>query len=160
MGCQWPSLGRASSGPGQGGMVTATTVSGAASPARRDTDHVGVDVVLHGPPATLPLRRDFEHALVVTAGAATVDGWTIEPGRLAYLGRERDDLHLQGAARLLLVGGTPLDEPVLMWWNYVARTREELTAAHRDWTARAERFGRVPSPLPPVDVAGPPWGRE
>lgn len=148
------------------GQATATVLVGrvadAASPARRDTEHVGVDLELRGP-ATLPLERRFEHALVVLSGAVAVDGHVVEPGRLAYLGTGRDELGLSLAAgerapaRAILVGGAPFDEPVLMWWNYVARSRDEITAAHRDWTARHERFGAVASPLPPVDVGPPPW---
>ena len=43
--------------------------------------------------------------------------------------------------RILLVGGIPFDEPLLMWWNYVARDREEILKAHADWMAESDRFG-------------------
>ena len=133
--------------------------AGAASPARRDTDHVGVDLDIRVGRTTLPLRPDYEHALVVFAGAALVDGAVVEPGHLAYLGAGRDELTLSatGPTRGLLVGGLPLDEPVLMWWNFVARSRDEIIAAHNDWTGGAERFGRVDSRLPRVEVEPPPW---
>jgi len=45
-----------------------------------------------------------------------------------------------------------------MWWNYVARTREEVTEAHAQWVAGDERFGRVASALEPMHSPGPPWG--
>jgi len=144
------------------GAATATVLVGAfgsaSSPARRDTDHAGVDLDIHGP-ATLPLRRDYEYALVVTSGAISVDGRSVEPGHLAYLGRGRDELQLScsAPARALLLGGTPFEEPVLMWWNYVARTRDEITAAHRDWTERTDRFATVRSSLQRIDVPPPPW---
>jgi hypothetical protein len=54
--------------------------------------------------------------------------------------------------RETLVGGTPFEEPIVRWWNCVARTRDEIALAHRDWTARADRFGYLNSPLPPIDV--------
>jgi hypothetical protein len=44
-----------------------------------------------------------------------------------------------------------------MWWNYVARSRDEIILAHRDWLAGAERFGSVRSPLPRIVIDGPPW---
>jgi hypothetical protein len=44
-----------------------------------------------------------------------------------------------------------------MWWNYVGRSRDEVTAAHQDWTARTDRFGSVGSSLDPIDVDPPPW---
>ena len=132
------------------------------SPARRDTDPVGVDLDLRPGRATLPLRPDHEHALVVLTGVGAVDGNTIGPGHLAYLGLGRDELALTTdvPTRALLVGGVPFDEPVLMWWNYVARTRDEIVDAHRDWTAGAERFGHVDSRLPRIDVDPPPWSQQ
>jgi quercetin 2,3-dioxygenase len=133
--------------------------AGVASPARRDTDHAGVDLDIRPGRTTMPLRPDYEHAVVVFAGAALVDGAVVEPGHLAYLGTGRDEVPLTATepTRALLVGGLPLDEPVLMWWNFVARSRDEIIAAHNDWTVGAERFGRVDSRLPRIDVAPPPW---
>lgn len=149
---------------GDFGDATATVLigelGGLRSPARRDTDHLGADVDLHGA-ATLPLRSDCEHALVVTSGSVSIDGRTVEPGQLAYLGLGRDEVALSpssgGQARALLVGGVPFPERITMWWNYVARTREEISAAHAEWTARTDRFPVVPSASPPVDVPPPPW---
>lgn len=66
-------------------------VAGVASPARRDTDHAGIDLDLRRGRATLPLRPDYEHALVVFAGACIVDGAVVEPGHLAYPRRPRRD---------------------------------------------------------------------
>jgi hypothetical protein len=43
---------------------------------------------------------------------------------------------------------SPFPEHLIMWWNFVARTREEIDAAYNDWTAAAERFGQVQSRLP------------
>ena len=136
-------------------------VDGAASPARRDTEHLGVDLELRPGTTTLPVRPDFELALVLAAGAVSVDGVTVEPGHLAHLGTGRDELALtvREASRALLFGGVPFDEPVLMWWNFVARTRAELVQAHADWATGDERFGLVDSPLPRTEVGPPPWSR-
>lgn len=135
-------------------------VAGAMSPARRDSDHVGVDLDLREP-TTVPLRADHEHALVVCTGAVLVDGQPVGPGQLAYLAPDRVEclLSVREPARALLVGGVPFREPVLMWWNFVARTREEIAEAHRAWTRAEERFGTVASPLRRVDVGPPPWTR-
>jgi hypothetical protein len=53
--------------------------------------------------------------------------------------------------------GVPLPEPVLMWWNFVARTEEEISQAHGDWSSRSSRFGPVASDLPRTEVGPPPW---
>ena len=134
-------------------------IAGAASTARRDTEHVGVDLDLHGAVTTVPLRPDFEYALVAFTGATRVDGQVVEPGHLAYLGSGRDELQLETpeATRALLIGGIPFDEPILMWWNFVARTQDEMTEAYDAWMAGEERFGPVDSELPKIKVEPPPW---
>ncbi len=43
-------------------------------------------------------------------------------------------LETREETRALLLGGTPFPEPVLMWWNFVGRTRDEISIAYRDWT--------------------------
>ncbi|MGC8510994.1 MAG: pirin family protein [Acidimicrobiales bacterium] len=131
----------------------------AVSPARRDTDHVGIDLALRAGATTAALRDDFEYALIILSGAVHVDDRLIEPGHLAYLGVGRVELHLTARepSRALLFGGVPFDEPVTMWWNYVARTREEILDAHQSWMTDDGRFGRVDSPLARIEVSPPPW---
>jgi redox-sensitive bicupin YhaK (pirin superfamily) len=139
--------------------VLVGTLAGVTSPARRDTDHVGVDLVLRPGTSTVPLEPGHEHALVCTSGAVEVQGTAVGPGRLAYLGAGRDELVLRAAAdsRVLLLGGPPFPEAVLMWWNFVARTQAEVTEAQREWAAGGPRFGVVASSLPRIEVGPPPW---
>jgi hypothetical protein len=136
--------------------ATATVLVGelasVASSARRDTDHLGVDLQLRAGQVVLPARPDYEHAVIVLDGAVAVDGETVTPGHLGYLGLGRDELVLTAAdsARVVLLGGVPFESPIQMWWNFVARSRDELDAARADWNAGAERFGETGSPLPRV----------
>jgi redox-sensitive bicupin YhaK (pirin superfamily) len=129
------------------------------SPARRDTDHLGLDLELYCASTIVPLRKDYEYGIVVFSGALTIEGQTVEPGRFAYLGFGRDECRLVTTepTRALLIGGTPFAEPVLKWWNFVARRRDEITAAYRDWAGSADRFGRVASTLPRIETGPPPW---
>jgi redox-sensitive bicupin YhaK (pirin superfamily) len=147
-----------------GGSWLATVIAGAfggaQSPATVYSPLVGVDLTLGaGAAAPLPLEADFEYAVLVASGAAEVDGVRVEPGSLLYLGCGRTELSArpEGAARMLLFGGEPFAEQIVMWWNFVARTAEEIAAARHDWMA-TERFGavhgfpgeRIPAPaLPP-----------
>ena len=110
-----------------GGAVATVLVGeldGDGSPARRDTDHAGFDLSLQPGRSVIPLRADFEHAVVVLDGAVLVDGSVVEPGRLGYLSRGRDELAVEARAptRALVVGGVPFPSPIFMWWNFVART--------------------------------------
>jgi hypothetical protein len=132
---------------------------GLESPARRDTQHVGVELAFGPPGSVLPLRRDYEHALIVLEGSLRVDGEVVEPGVLAYLGGGRDECRVDALepGRALLLGGVPFPEALLMWWNFVARTKEEVSEARREWTAGTERFGTVRSHLDRIEVGPPPW---
>ena len=143
------------------GTVLIGEFAGAASPARHDTALVAVDLALRPGESVLPLRADFEYAAVVVQGAIVIDGRPVVPGRLAYLGLGRQELVLQAAepTRALLLGGEPFEEPIVMWWNFVGRSREELEAAFTDWDTSSERFGRVASRLPRIPTPPPYWMR-
>jgi hypothetical protein len=136
-------------------------LAGSRSAARRDTEHVGIDLALRSGATTVPVEPTHEYALVVTRGDVSTRGITVNPGHLAYLGAGRDALELttNRNSRVLLLGGVPFDEPLLMWWNFVARTRDEIEAGYREWTTDSGRFGRVVSSLPRVEVGRPAWMR-
>jgi redox-sensitive bicupin YhaK (pirin superfamily) len=121
-------------------------LGGVASPARTFSPLVGADVAVEGARRlVLPLEAGFEHAAVLLEGEATLDGRSLALHTLYYLGCGRRTLDLaaaQSPARVLLIGGAPFGETVLMWWNFVARTTDEIVAAREDWQA-GRRFGRV-----------------
>jgi len=148
------------------GGLTATvlmgTLSGATSPARCYTPLVGAEITLTAD-ARLPLRPDFEYAVLALDGAATVDGVDVKPGPLLYLGEGRTSVSfaVPSAARVLLLGGEPFSERIVMWWNFVARDHEEIVAARADWDGvenTGGRFGTVhgydgpPMPAPPMPI--------
>ncbi len=141
------------------GTILVGDYGGLISPARRDTEHVGVELRLRPPRAVLRLRPDYEHALIVLEGSVRVGDHVVEPGVLAYLGTAREEcrLDLRAPARVLLLGGVPFPEKLLMWWNFVSRTTEEASAARRQWTQQDERFGTVRSRLERIEVGRPPW---
>lgn len=139
--------------------VLAGTFGGATSPARQDSPLVGADAVLRPGISVWPLRTDFEHAVVVLDGAVAIDGQVVGTDRFAYLGLGRDELVLDAVepARVLLLGGTPFGESVLMWWNFVARTRDEITGAYEQWKADDGRFGEVHGEMDRIPAPPPPW---
>ncbi|MFT3897937.1 MAG: pirin family protein [Thermomonas sp.] len=133
---------------------------GATLPATVFSPLLGADLCANGAAATtLPLRVGFEHAVVCLEGEVRIEGETLAPGTLLYLDLGRESLRIEcdSAARLLLVGGEPFGEDVLLWWNFVARTPREMEEATRDWN-QGDRFGDVPgTPLRRLvapDVAG------
>lgn len=106
---------------------------------------LGADVRVHARSTLeLPLDATFEHGLFLLDGDATLEGQALDVNTLYYLGVGRTDLSVQSAngARFLLLGGVPFPETVLMWWNFVARTPEEIAAARAEWE-EGTRFGEV-----------------
>ncbi|SCL35560.1 hypothetical protein GA0070616_5259 [Micromonospora nigra] len=137
-------------------------LAGQRSPAVVHTPLLGAQVELRGvAPTTLPSRPDFEYGLLALSGAARVDDVPLAPGALLWLGAGRETLTLGGTAgtRLLLLGGTPFEEPLVMWWNFVGRSHEEIVAAREDWTT-GRRFGVVADdPAPPLPAPALPGTR-
>jgi redox-sensitive bicupin YhaK (pirin superfamily) len=125
------------------GGLTATLIigelAGEQSAATAYTPLVGADVVL-GPDGSgrLPLDPTFEHAVLALSPDVVVDGEPVAEAALAYLGCGRSVLELAGGpagARLLLLGGAPFEEQLLMWWNFVGRDHDEIVAFRTEWEA-------------------------
>lgn len=133
------------------------------SPAEVDHPTIGLDVGLHGP-AELPLTPHFEHAVVPIDRPLLVDDTIVEPGSLAIVPEGYDRIRVasrSGDGRFMLLGGEPLGEQLKMWWNFVARTTDEITDAWRAWQDHDEnRYGPVPSQLARIDAPPPPWVRQ
>ncbi|MGH3257260.1 MAG: pirin family protein [Streptosporangiaceae bacterium] len=129
---------------------------GARSPAEVFTPLVGLEVAVPGgDDFVLPAREDFEYAVVAVDGSALVEGALIAPGLLAHLPPGQSEIRLSPAggrrlARFFVLGGVPFSERLLMWWNFVARTGEEIAQARDDWAAGrfAEVRGYPGDPLP------------
>jgi redox-sensitive bicupin YhaK (pirin superfamily) len=121
-------------------------LAAARSPARAYSPIVGAEISgLPDRPITLPLEPGFEHALVLLRGEGRLGGQALAMDTLYYLGSGRRELTIDGGSdppRAFLLGGAPFGETVLMWWNFVARTTDEIVAAREDWEA-GRRFGEV-----------------
>ncbi|WP_218241645.1 pirin family protein [Comamonas fluminis] len=89
--------------------------------------------------ASFPLRADFEHAVMSLSGHVTVEGQHLPEQELFYLpaGTTSVELECSPDSRLLIIGGEPMDEAILLWWNFVARTTEEMQQARAQWEAEA-----------------------
>lgn len=143
------------------GTVFAGSLDTVRSPAAHATRLVGVDLQLQPGTTILPVDPGFELAIVPLDGAVRLGSDVVEPGWLALLPPGRDELPVaarEAGARLLLLGGEPLGEQVKMWWNFVARSREEIEDAWRAWHGHdTDRFGPVPSRLARIEAPRPPW---
>ncbi|MFE4335255.1 pirin family protein [Streptomyces sp. NPDC056831] len=147
--------------PGLTATLILGELDGATSPGTAYTPIVGADLALSaGAETHLPLDPDFEYAVLSMSGQAEVDGVPVLPGSMLYLGCGRTELPLRADtdAGLMLLGGEPFEEEIIMWWNFIGRSHEDIAQARSDWAVGA-RFGevhgydggRLPAPeLPPV----------
>jgi hypothetical protein len=133
----------------------------AASPARTDSPLVGMELVLRPGVCEMTLQPHFEYGVVPIDRSIKLDDDIVEPGWLGLIEAGPESIRIEtghGGGRLLFLGGEPLDEKIMMWWNFVARTKEELTDAWRAWQLHdTDRFGPVPSKLARIDAPRPPW---
>jgi len=143
-----------------GGMaqVFAGTLGGVVSAAIHHTPIAGADLRIHqGERLSFDVDASFEHAALLLEGDAESEGTPLAPHVLYYFGTGRTEVAFSSpkGARLLFIGGPPFPETILMWWNFVARTPEEIARARTDWEAGL-RFGPVKGydgasiPAPPL----------
>ncbi|MCK9796077.1 pirin family protein [Isoptericola sp. 4D.3] len=115
------------------------------SPARTYTPLVGAQLDLAaGASVTLETDPTFEHALLVDAGDATLEGERVPPAELGYVAPGRDRLVVAAGdspVRAVLIGGEPFGEDVVMWWNFVGRTHDDVARARADWAAQVADDG-------------------
>ncbi|KQM81486.1 pirin family protein [Agromyces sp. Leaf222] len=155
------------------------------------TPLVGAQVELPaGGEAWIELDPAFEHGLLVDRGPVTatvaalesesdtgpadadplaVAGHTTQlaANELGYLGLGHEGVRLRagehGPARVILIGGVPFGEELVMWWNFIGRSHEEVAEFRRTWQAdviaRGDadgRFGTVDgfdgAPLPAPEL--------
>jgi redox-sensitive bicupin YhaK (pirin superfamily) len=96
------------------------------------------------PGAVLPLDPAYdERAVYIVAGEIDIAGDTFEAGRLLiFRPGDRISILALSHARLMLLGGEPMDGPRHIWWNFVSSSKDRIDAAKADW--KAKRFGTVP----------------
>jgi redox-sensitive bicupin YhaK (pirin superfamily) len=109
------------------------------------SDLVGLDLQVHpGRALEIPLSPGYEHGVLVMSGECALNGERLAARTLYYLGTTRSHATFSTGegGRVLVIGGVPFGETILMWWNFVARTPEEIAQARTDWEER-RRFGDV-----------------
>lgn len=138
--------------------------AGTSSSGRTDTDLVGAEVTLRPGSTDIPVDAAHEHAMVPLDRPVLVAGQVVEVGALALVPTGTELIPVEArdqGGRVLLLGGEPFESPVTMWWNFVARSQDEITAAWRDWQGHDEdRFAPVTSTLDRIDAPTPPWIRQ
>ncbi|MFT3849886.1 MAG: pirin family protein [Propionivibrio sp.] len=150
------------------GAATLTLLAGRygreSAPTRLHSPLLGLDIACDTNDTATALSLDldptFEYGLLPLVGDIAVNGEHFATDDLAYLepGRCNLQLSLSPGARVLVLGGEPFAQPVLIWWNLVGSSQARIAAALREWESRGSRFGRVKSDDERRLVAPPlPW---
>ena len=141
--------------------VVVGSYRGEESPARVYSPLAAYEVAVPaGLAFALAADPGYEYAVVAVDGPAVVEGAAIGPGRMAHLPAGLTSISLEpdgegrDPARFFVFGGEPFGERLLMWWNFVARTAEEITQAREDWMAGlfAPVRGSDLAPLPAPEL--------
>lgn len=123
------------------------TLNGHEAPTLAFSPLVGADMVASTDTTlSLDLRRDFEYGLLVLEGTLRIGGERFNVNELAYLGSGLDKtaLDVDAGTRVLLLGGEPLGEDIMIWWNFVGHNKADIEQAQQDWESGDSRFGEVP----------------
>ncbi|MDD2547756.1 MAG: pirin family protein [Burkholderiaceae bacterium] len=139
--------------------LLAGAFAGHVAPTRLYSPLVGLDLAsAQAGQTVLALEPGFEYALLPLEGRVHIGGEAFDARTLAYLGTGRASLGLglEAGSRCLLLGGTPWEVPITMWWNFVGPSRASIAQAQADWAAGSPRFGPVPGGED-RRLAAPPW---
>lgn len=155
-------LPRVTGGRGLDATVILGTLDDTTSPGTTYTPLMGADLTLaEGATARLPVDPDFEYAVLTMSGTTEVDGVRLDPASMLYLGCGRTELPLRADtdASLVLLGGEPFDEKLVMFWNFIGRSNDDIAQARSDWMT-GDRFGHVEGydgdPLPAPELPATP----
>lgn len=153
-----PEVGRG----GARGLLLVGEHDGTTADVGTDWPAVGIDLTVPAGTTVLPANSEFEYAIAPLEGRVKVGEHVAEEGYLALVPTGVEELPIAAehdGVRMLVIGGRPLGEEIFMWWNFVARDRDEVTEAWHDWQDRTDRFGEVASTLERLDAPRPPWLR-
>jgi redox-sensitive bicupin YhaK (pirin superfamily) len=148
------------SGEGWEARVFLGSLLGSTSAVHTATPLLGAELQLTaGTDLALAVDASYELGVLVDTGMAGVNGVDVKQHELAYVSPGSPTLRLvaHDDCRVLVIGGPPFGEPIVMWWNFVGRTHEEIVGFRDEWQAQLADGGYVDGRFGiPVDDTLPP----
>jgi redox-sensitive bicupin YhaK (pirin superfamily) len=127
--------------PGVQARVFLGSLLGSSSPVATHSPLLGAELqVAGGAVLRIPVDVRYEHGILVDTGPVSLNGASLEAGQLGYVAPGPDAIELSAehgqSAHVLILGGTPLGEQIVMWWNFIGRTHDEIVEFRASWQAR------------------------
>ena len=128
-------------GDGWEARVFLGSLVGSDSPVTTYTPLLGAELLL-GPGTTmrLPVDPAYELGILVDTGDVRVDGKPLAAHDLGFVeaGADTHELASEDGARLLVLGGPPFGERIVMWWNFIGRDHDEVVEYRAQWESLLE----------------------
>ena len=141
-------------GAGWHARVFLGTLFGETSPVVTYSPLLGAELVME-PDVTVEIDVDpsYEHGVLVDTGEVSLDDGVVSRGEIGYLEPGRDKLRLSthGASRILLLGGEPFGEQIVMWWNFIGRDHDQVVRYREQWESLLESGADERFSLPAED---------
>ncbi len=119
---------------------------GCSSPVAFPVPVLGAELRIEaGTTLSIPVRPEFEHGLLVDHGTVTFSGHELKPAEVGYVapGAATLEVTAHEDSLLVLLGGPPFGEQLVMWWNFVGRDHDEIVGFREEWQAQITRNGAV-----------------
>ncbi len=120
---------------------------------------VGAQLTLGDRPMVIPREAGFQYGLLPIDNDVTVNETSVATTHLLSIEDGLDTFTIIGPAgsKVMLLGGEPFTEPMVMWWNFIGRSNDEIAQMRADWEQHDDRFssfddrigGRIPAPEMP-----------
>ena len=127
-------------------VLTTGQFGGHTAPTTQYSPLLGVDIQFKETQTlTIPAQAGWEYGALVIAGSVTAaDGTRAAADELLFIEQAEDSFTLtaEAGSHIMLLGGEPLPHPTVIWWNFVADSRDALRRAVDDWNNASPRFGK------------------
>lgn len=128
-----------------GGQAQVTVLAGelakVSAPTKTFSPLMGAELrIAAGESVTLKLNSEFEYGFMPAEGSITIGDETASTSSVIYRAAGENEITIRADqdAIILMLGGKPFGEKILMWWNFIGRSNEEIVQARNDWNNRAE----------------------
>jgi redox-sensitive bicupin YhaK (pirin superfamily)/outer membrane protein assembly factor BamB len=139
-------------------LVFLGSLFGQTSPVPTYSALVGAEVTLPaGHSLDVTINAGHEHGILCDTGSLTVGGVVARPGEILFQPAGPSTITLEASpsepTRVLALGGKPFGEQIVMWWNFIGRSHEEIVAFREEWQRQRadrapgapERYGAFPA---------------